>query len=200
MDSSCLCVPSSSCHNSYIHGSTNHSCHHQSQRKQAQGMFHKTFPNFPALSPTSFPSPSLSHSLPPSHSLTERMWLPFGPDNRGTSDWFMFPFGATVVRCCNSSVNDPRQFPSDGIRVCCSRREAAILRSSRTASYPCTNFLSDRCFRLLDSISQAHPDAHSLRCLPLHGNIVIERITGMCYKKLDFQTKTNFSCRCSLVY
>lgn len=120
------------------------------------------------------------------------MWLPLRPDDRCTFDRFMFPFGSSMVRCCNCTIYDPCQFPPNGIRMCRSGRKATIFRRSGTACHSHNYLCSGRCIGLLNSVSQTHTNAHSVWCFLVHGNIVLERITGK-KKVLDkLLSTTNF--------
>ena len=107
------------------------------------------------------------------------MWLPSGPFDRRDFDRHLLHRRFAMVCGSNCVVHDSRQFPEDGIRMCCSWRKAAVSRSPRTTGHTHYDLRPDRCLRLFDTVLEVHTDACSVRCLPVHGFLVPERFSDV---------------------
>lgn len=59
-------------------------------------------------------------------SVTERLWVSFGPDLGGHSDGNVFFFGSAMVCGCHCHFNRPHRFTKDGKWIQCSWRAASV--------------------------------------------------------------------------
>lgn len=108
------------------------------------------------------------------------MWLSFGPAYSSDPDRNLLDCRSALVRGCNCAVADARELAADGVRVSVAGRKTAVLRSQGTACHSHRDLCPGRGIGLLDAVPQIHPHARPVRCLPLHGHLLNERISNVC--------------------
>lgn len=59
--------------------------------------------------------------------------------------------------------------------MCSSRRKTTILRCSRATRHTYIDFFDDRLLRFPHTIAQPHSHANFVRCIFIHGRIIVER-------------------------